>query len=277
MTEEVKTLTGGVSVEAQTAESFTSVFETWSSDQIINEHSVTISNQITDNWVENNTSIQDHIAQSPVEITVKGIVGEKVYTNSQMQKDRDELLKAAITQDNKTEIRFKKWKLDGLSVLAPEVDNITLAAQMVVDKVKQAASTFDSITSYFKKSGSNSVNSYLGNKQQTESKIQDIFHRFLVCRANNTPFIVTTPFKAFQDMYIQSMTFIQGNENFAADIFVTFKQIRFANTQTTGVDEKRWNYYNETSRAAEENAGNTQGKNKSIAAHIYDGDAGWSI
>ena len=46
---------------------------------VISEHSIEMINQITDNYVENNTAIQDHIAQNPLIISISGISGEKVF------------------------------------------------------------------------------------------------------------------------------------------------------------------------------------------------------
>lgn len=45
----------------------------------IEEHTLNIQNQITDNYIENNTSIQDHIAHAPITISMRGLIGEVVY------------------------------------------------------------------------------------------------------------------------------------------------------------------------------------------------------
>ena len=73
-------------------------------------------------------------------------------------------------------------------------------------------------------------------------------------------------------MYIESLSFVQGNENYIADIEITLKQINFAQVTTTKADEKVMAQYNAWARATEENNGTAQGKRKSIAASIYDGD-----
>src|SRR5271167_1789126 len=40
------------------------------------ENTVNLMSDITDHWVENNSSIQDQIALKPVEITTQGFIGE---------------------------------------------------------------------------------------------------------------------------------------------------------------------------------------------------------
>ena len=46
---------------------------------IIQEHSINLQSQITDNWLENNSPVNDHIANSPLIISLKGISGELIY------------------------------------------------------------------------------------------------------------------------------------------------------------------------------------------------------
>ena len=83
-------------------------------------------------------------------------------------------------------------------------------------------------------------------------------------RANNTELTVVTPFKTFGNMYIQSITFTQGNENYTADIQLTLKQINKAETNTTKPDEKVMAKYNAYARAEEANLGKAQGKRVSL-------------
>ena len=70
-------LTGGISVtvmEDSTPNNLIGVYF-----DIIQSHSVSIQNQITDNYLENNTAVQDHIAHAPLTVTLSGISAELVY------------------------------------------------------------------------------------------------------------------------------------------------------------------------------------------------------
>lgn len=46
---------------------------------------VTISAQITDHWIEDNTSVQDHIALEPIRLRLTGIVAELVYEKDKIE------------------------------------------------------------------------------------------------------------------------------------------------------------------------------------------------
>lgn len=44
------------------------------------DEDVTLESEITDNWVEDNSTMQDHIGLKPMSITLTGYVGELVTT-----------------------------------------------------------------------------------------------------------------------------------------------------------------------------------------------------
>ena len=54
---------------------------------VVNDDTVTYNAQITDNWIESNSAIQDHIALQPVTITMRGLCGELVYDAKQAELD----------------------------------------------------------------------------------------------------------------------------------------------------------------------------------------------
>ena len=73
------------------------------------------------------------------------------------------------------------------------------------------------------------------------------------------PFTVETPFKTFQDMYIQSISLRQANVLYSMDIEITFKQGYFTDTKWTEADQAVLDRYNQWQRAEEENQGKVQG------------------
>ena len=73
-------LTGGVSVTIQDVQREFINNNVGYYFDIIREHSVSIQNQITDNYLENNTAVQDHIAHSPITVTLGGLAGEVYFT-----------------------------------------------------------------------------------------------------------------------------------------------------------------------------------------------------
>ena len=71
--------------------------------------------------------------------------------------------------------------------------------------------------------------------------------------------VVNTPFQTFENMYIQSISLKQGNQDYITDIELTLKQINFIGTQTAAADKNVLSKYNQWSRAQVENHGNVQG------------------
>lgn len=237
---------------------------------IVKEHSINVQNQITDNYLENNTAVQDHIAQAPITVTLRGLIGEKVFTPADAAKTYDELLQEA--QQATTPSAFDK--LHSLEQLYPPISNLEQIAWNAYDRIKNNITHYGGIIASLVFNNNMPLDAYNGNLSANErqTKLQAIFSKLLVLRLNNSSFVVETPFKSFQDMYIESLSFVQGNENYIADIEITLKQINFAQVTTTKADEKVMAQYNAWARATEENNGTAQGKKKSIAASIYDGD-----
>ena len=259
------TLSGAIVYEAKSEDTIPNTAAYYF--DIIEDHSISVQNQITDNYVENNTAIQDQISQSPITVTLRGLKGEKVFTPS--EKSYEELLQKAREKTS-----FSTFdKLYTLEQLLPEVSNLEQLAWNAYDLVTANVNKYKGIYNVFVNNfNSNSpINSFNGTASATEyeTKIQAAFRKLLVLRNNNSALIVETPFKTFQDMYIESLSFHQGNENYICDIEITLKQINFATVSTTAADEKVMAQYNAWARAKEENNGTAQGRtsNNSI---LYD-------
>lgn len=217
---------------------------------VLMEHSISVQNQITDNYIENNTAIQDHIAQSPITVSVRGLIGELVYkppTLSSTLKNMglDKLSKS--TSDMAKTLQPVANKLSIIPALLPPVDNITQRAKNAVQYVEASVDRYVKIAKNF------------FSETDKITQLEKIYSKFMVFRANNTELTVVTPFKTFGNMYIQSITFTQGNENFTADIQLTLKQINYAETQTTKPDTKVMAIYNAIPRTTEANHGKAQG------------------
>ena len=214
---------------------------------VLMEHSISIQNQITDNYIENNTAIQDHIAQSPIIVSVRGLIGELVYKPPTKALD---FLYNTVNDPLKNSFksgRVVSDKLLTIPALLPPVDNVTQIAKNSVQYVEASVNRYVKIAKNF-----------LSDTTKI-TQLEKIYSKFMAFRANNTELTVVTPFKTFGNMYIQSITFTQGNENYTADIQLTLKQINKAETNTTKPDEKVMAKYNAYARALEANLGKAQG------------------
>lgn len=221
----------------------------------ITEHSVNIQNQITDNWLENNSAVQDAIAHSPITVTLSGVSGELVYVPNSEDKRFLRSIYESINAKIKGEPYVDKLKdydipnkLAVIPELLPPVDNVTQMARNLAMQIE------DNIARYKK-----IVDSFILNKND-ESRLQEIYRKLMILRDNNTSLVVETPFATFESMYIQSISFTQGNENYSANISMTLKQLNFSDVVETNVDTARLAEINASMRAEVEDHGVVRGK-----------------
>lgn len=245
----------------------------------VNDDTVNFQSNITDNWVENNTAIQDHIAISPVTITMRGLIGELVYTSEQAAKEYESVLAQANYENSKGIVladfgNFYKFrdngKLTAISAYFPEVSNVTQLAQNIWDRHEAAQKKAERIGNILTGQANNNLsakmNAYSGlNSNLQESQLKIICEDIKDYWINRVSFTVNTPFGDFDNMYIQSVTLHQGNENFIGDVDVTLKQIRFAETLTTEADKDVLAKYNAYAQAQEQDNGKAGGENTALA------------
>lgn len=256
---------------------------------IVNDDTVSYSAQITDNWIESNSTIQDHIAISPITVTMKGLCGELVYEAKQAELDYKTELALANKRNAEDEIllSFGDWgdivnvdgKLTAISAYAPQLSNITQKAQNMWDlhqaSSQKARRISNILTGRTNKSLTSQMNSYNGlSSNARESRLKRVGEEFRKALVGRKSFTVTTPFGTFEDMFLQSVTLHQGNEDFAGDINITLKQIRYANTLTTKADEEVLSQLNALAQASEQNYGYAQ-SNNSMLYDMFASGAGY--
>lgn len=235
---------------------------------IIQEHSISLTSQITDNWMENNTVINDHIANSPLVVNLRGLSGELVYEPSITEESTLALTHGGVLTRLYEKINgrignigLQSEKLTDIASLFPPVDNITQAAKNAISYVEASVNRYSKV-----------VKDFLTPGIQRATRLQQIFRDLSTLRENKTALIVYTPYESFDNMYIQTITLRQGNEKYITDIELTLKQCNFTDTLTTTANEEVLAKYNQFQRAGVENHGKVQGPRKSLAAQIYDGD-----
>lgn len=238
---------------------------------IIKEHTISFSNSITDYYLEDNTTVQDHISHAPLTITLSGLRGELTYTPS----DKDvaqELAKAKATTASRDRLT-QLSKLRPLNMFLPAVSNPMALARNAITYVASSVLRYYGIF----KSWSNTnygLNQYQGiNFSQKNNKLQDVCENLLILSKENTSLVVHTPYRKFENMYIESVTLSQGESNYVTDIQVTLKQLRFAEVTTTKPDESVMSQYTAYQRTEDENNGKA-GTRKSELAKMWDSNLG---
>lgn len=238
---------------------------------IIKTHRTSLNAQITDNYIENNTALQDHIAFSPIIVTLSGLVSESVLTSSTAELQTQEQLLTARAFQNQIlwGDRGEWWegltnpssplgnKLNTLSILIPASSNITQLAKNAVQQVYTSARRYiGAFAGFFNRNTASLPKSNRGNIENQKLKyaydaLQYTFYNRKAC-------IIHTPWKTFQDMYIQSIEITQDDVNHIMDVSVTFKQLKFASVQYGKVNEQVRASYNAAATADLENNGKAQ-------------------
>lgn len=182
---------------------------------------ITLASNITDHYIENNSTIQDHIAIKPITIRLNGFIGE--VKNSYKPN----------TWQN--EIATYASKSTALAYLAPQ---LTTQAKSVYNQVERLYSLYEkanqTVTDLYDK--------FKGTaSDQTETKQQSGFQYFKKAWETRQLFTIQTPWQTLRQMAIESLRATQDDESkYITEFEITFKQINFASTLTRGLtqDEK---------------------------------------
>ena len=229
---------------------------------VIESHSVEINDNITDNWLENSTVVNDCITQSPIIITLSGVSGELVYTPSTNKGWLSGLYSAIndkLLADNNYVLTNK---LSTIPALYPPVDNITQMAKNVITTVENNVKRYQKIIE----------NLFKSKEELNQTRLKGIYENLKSLRdsskVSGDGLIVETPYGTFKDMFIQSIKLTQGNVDHITDISVSLKQIRFSDVENTEADKEVLAELNATAREQEENHGKVQGKNSQMYESI---------
>ncbi len=171
------------------------------------ETAVRRQSDITDHWLEDNTAVQDHVAQKPARITMRGFVAELVLRREGV------VAEIAILQNKLTTVNAYLG-----SYTPGAVQTISAAltqTQKTLSKINRSITRAKNIVGFF----SGSVPSQTA-QQKAYAELECLYETRQV-------FVVITPFKIFDNMLIESLNMMQPEETkFQSDIIVTLKQIR---------------------------------------------------
>lgn len=197
------------------------------------ENTVTLESDITDHWVENNSSIQDQIALKPIIITTQGFIGELNNVPPDVVFQAFQVLQAAAN------------KLTGVSAYTPGLSTTALLAYneavfaytSALSLANSAISAYSSISGLLPAGAGNGGESFIiGNnltKEPAQTQQQQYFQLFFGYYTERTLFTVQTPWAVFENMAIKSLKAIQSADTrMITDFEVSFKQINYASVTT---------------------------------------------
>ena len=174
------------------------------------ENSISLESDITDHYVEDNTTVQDQIALRPETINVHGYIGE---LNNVVPKALEPLKTIA---DKLTIVDAYTPALSTTALLA--FNQATQLYAVGVNAANSAISAWNSLT----------------GAPQNQNKQQIAFQQFYGYWKNRTLFTVQTPWAIFQNMAIRSLRAVQdADTRVITDFEISFKQMRFASTITS--------------------------------------------
>ena len=182
------------------------------------ETQVTHTTAITDNVIEDNSVIHDHIATKPVKLKMVRYMGE-------------------LALKKETPLQALAGKivpvLAPVVAFAPKMVSVTKNVTDIVNKTKpmnlDALSTADDLYSLFK-----NLNPRASNKQKA-------YIYFKALAEKGIPVSVQTPFQYFQNMVIETITATETEDNEEVSNFsLEMKQLRYASVTTTGFDENKF-------------------------------------
>ena len=171
--------------------------------QTVGDEVVNLQSDITDHYVEDNTSKQDHIALKPITVTISGFIGE---LNNVVP---DELLPV-------------KQALNRLDAIDSYVPSITITARRAFNTAEQIFSLGTKIKDAGK----------ILLKEKIQTKQEQAFNEIYSMWKTRTLFYVATPYGQFERMAIQSMQATQSADSKSiSDFSITFKEIKYSSTQ----------------------------------------------
>lgn len=214
----------------------------------IEDETSTVEASITDNFVESNHAVQDHIAIKPKIYRLRGCVGEVVYKGS------NEFAKAIADKINSHAILQKTLNvMKPISIISPVISSAT---QSAINIVNQVESSYNRYKKMIEDNFLPSKQRQLTNKMQ-QSTVADL-NRILELRIPVN--LKGLKFSTILDKgdnfkriyYLQSVSAHQGSNDFISDIEVTIKEFRIATTKIVDVDK---NNVSSIQKATEDNIG----------------------
>ena len=208
-----------------------------------------LENEITDHYVEDNTTVQDHIAVKPVRVVLRNYVGEIVYR-----------------RDNTTNTPLQQLT-QKLTVINSYLPALTAGAQQAANLLINSQALPNSQTLNQLNNGDisglvdNAVNIYgmAQNLLPPVTRQQQAYQYFKSLATQKILFSVQTPHEFLSNMAIESVMAIQTAESkYISDFTITLKQMRFSSTKFVGITPQSQGATSVQSQAPQTNS-NVQG------------------
>lgn len=207
----------------------------------LGETAVTHTSDITDNVIEDNSVLNDHIATKPLKIKLVRYIGELSL------KDQTPLQKLAgdIVPKLAPVISFAPQMVDATK-------NITSLINGNAPQNVTALSSADNLYALFK-----NLNPFASKKQQA-------YIYFKALAEKGITFSVQTPFQYYRNMAIETIVATETEDNEEVSNFtLELKQLRFASVSKTAYDPNSYAARSQTQQAPPKDQGKASGTQQS--------------
>lgn len=216
---------------------------------VVREDKVELKSDITDHWIEDNTTIQDHIANSPELITITGFISELYYAPNGKVNQTESIAKSLFAE-------AVVEKLQDIAALVPPFNN------SVLSKAQQSANQNSAATVITQKTANRLQNLVEIGLRSTiaDTRQQQAYMILESLRRTKQLITVETPFEYFPTCAIQQVVAIQPEDSkYQSEFTVTLKKMNFANVTFTDISNTQLQGRNADMKAAVTNQGKTTG------------------
>lgn len=203
---------------------------------IYGNETMTLTADITDNYVENNVAYQEHIALKPKVFTVSGEIGELTW----FKKDEQNSMIEAVEQKFYPVVSF----LPPVAKIASSVQEKALKIMGVVDSLDNFATRLWGLLN--------------GDNENTEQKKG--YKYLMALWERRVPIDIRTPYGKVSNYVIQSVEFTQADRSVDKSLVkISFKEFKTVIEKRAKVDAKKLQGRRSAQQAAKQNKGTTTG------------------
>lgn len=222
---------------------------------------VRLVSDITDHYMEDNSHINDHVVDRPSEITLSGLIGELVYRKPTGFGADLNFFSGSLSVVDAYLGDYSPQELQKQQNLLGEIQKNNTFVKQIVDKT------------------SNIVKSFSGDGQ-SKSLQQVAYNELKALKDNRSLLKVQTPFAYFENMFIQEIIFVQGEDSDSyCDITINLKEMRFAEITTVQFNEDLLASRNQQQEGEESDNGTIKGtdEGEGLLLRAYEGITGQDL
>lgn len=225
------------------------------------EHRIELKSDITDHYVEDNSTIQDHIAKAPELITLTGYVGELYNAPGGIVNEVESISKTVFAE------AVKEKLTDVVSLLPPFNNSVLSKAQQSANKLKASQIITSNTSNRLENLVEIALRSTVAEtRQQRAYMILESFRR------TNQIFTVETPFEYFPTCAIQSILAVQPEESkYITEFTVILKKMNFASISFVDLENSQFQGRHAESISTAVDKGKTTGGAVANNSFLYQG------